>query len=122
MSWESDVQVGLSIPLRSIAKPSYSRHCLCTQRCSSLAKTSVSADNDDQADSDFFPNTARADKLVKTKFQHLDNFSPPDKLDARSANFFLLFGEGYLENRRKSKKFNVHADNFFTLDKISLRG
>lgn len=103
---------------RGFDRPPLRKH----KRCSSLAKTSVSADNDDQADSDFFPNTARADKLVKTKFQHLDNFSPPDKLDARSANFFLLFGEGYLENRRKSKKFNVHADNFFTLDKISLRG
>ena len=61
------------------------------KRCSSLAKTSVSADNDHQADSDFFPHTTRADELTKQKFQHLDNFSPPDKLDARSANFFAVW-------------------------------
>jgi hypothetical protein len=52
-------------------------------RLGSLAKTSVSADNDDQADSDFFPHTTWADKLFKMEFQHLDNFSPPDKLDSR---------------------------------------
>lgn len=41
----------------------------------------------------------------QTRLIHLDTFSPPDKLYARSANFFR-FGEEHLEKQIKRKFLN----------------